>query len=369
VITDAQMPDVDGFMLARRVKQDPKLAATPIVMLTSMSSAGDSARCQRLGIDAHLSKPVKHSDLLDTLAALFGVSTRRPDTEPGALPAAALRALHVLVAEDNPVNRTLVTKLLQKRGHRITAVEDGRAAVEASRDTRFDAILMDLQMPEMNGLEATRAIRSREMSRGGHVPIIALTAHAMQGDRERCLAAGMDGYVAKPIDVNALVLAVEGSGGHSVASVASADPAPAAGIFDEQVALSHTGGDRDLLGDVVSLFRADAGKLLRRIERAVQKRDGEALRAAAHALKGSIATVGSKPGRDLAAELEQMGRDQRFDDARAASDSLRATLHRLDDAFTAAGLTLRRRRPTTRSRSRRASPKRSSHVKNPRRRR
>ena len=201
VITDGQMPDVDGFVLAQQIRQDKTLSATPIVMLTSMSSAGDGARCQRLGVDAHLSKPVKHSDLLDTLAALFGVSTRRPDAEPGALPAAPLRALHILVAEDNPVNMTLVTRLLQKRGHRITGADNGRAAVEASGDTRFDAILMDLQMPEMNGLEATQAIRSREASRGGHVPIIALTAHAMQGDRERCLAAGMDGYLSKPIDV------------------------------------------------------------------------------------------------------------------------------------------------------------------------
>ena len=367
VITDGQMPDVDGFMLARRIKQDKKLAATPIVMLTSMSSAGDGARCQRLGVDAHLSKPVKHSDLLDTLAALFGVSTRRPDAGPGELPAAPLRAMHLLVAEDNPVNRTLVTKLLQKRGHRITAADNGRAAVEASRDTQFDAILMDLQMPEMNGLEATQAIRSREASRGGHVPIIALTAHAMQGDRERCLAAGMDGYLAKPIDVNALILAVEGIGGQPVGPVS---PIPATGVFDEQVALSHTGGDRDLLREVIALFRADARTSLGRIERALDQRNGEALRAAAHALKGSIATVGSKPGRDLAAELEQMGRAERFEDARSTCDTLRETLHLLNEAFAAAGLTARPRRSTPGSRSpRAASTKRSAHGKNSRRRR
>ena len=366
VITDGQMPDVDGFMLARRIKQDQTLAATPIVMLTSMSSTADVARCQRLGIDAHLSKPVKHSDLLDTLSALFGVSTRRPETGPGTLLAAPMRALHLLVAEDNPVNRTLVTKLLQKRGHRITAVENGRAAVEASRETPFDAILMDLQMPDMNGLEATVAIRAREATRGGHVPIIALTAHAMQGDRERCLAAGMDGYLSKPIDVNALIQAVEGVGDPS------APPAPsvaATGIFDEQGALAHTGGDRDLLREVIALFRTDARTSLRRIERAVDQRDGEALRAAAHALKGSIATVGSKPGRDLAAELEQMGRGERFDDARSACDRLRETLDLLSDAFATAGLAPRPRRPVRTGSSQTASTKRSSRDKNPRRRR
>jgi PAS domain S-box-containing protein len=367
VITDAQMPDVDGFMLARRIKQDRKLTATPVVMLTSMSSPGDGARCQRLGVDAHLTKPVKHSDLLDTLAALFGVSTRRREVAPNELPAAPERPLQVLVAEDNPVNRTLVTKLLQKRGHRITAVDNGRAAVEASADTRLDAILMDLQMPEMNGLEATHAIRSREMTRGGHVPIIALTAHAMQGDRERCLAAGMDGYVAKPIDVNALILAVEGIGDESVAPRSEI---PVIRIFDEQTALSHTGGDRDLLRDVISLFRADARTSLRRIERAIHQRDAETLRAAAHALKGSIATVGSKPGRDLAAELEQMGRAERFEDAGSTCDQLRETLDVLEQAFTAAGFASRTRKPTGGPRSpRAASAKRSSHGKNPRRRR
>ena len=367
VITDGQMPDVDGFMLARRIRQDKKLAATPIVMLTSMSSAGDGGRCQRLGVNAHLTKPVKQSDLLDTLAALFGVSTRRADAEPGVLPEGPLRRLHVLVAEDNPVNRTLVTKLLEKRGHRITGVENGRAAVEATADTPFDAVLMDLQMPEMNGLEATHAIRSREMTSGGHVPIIALTAHAMQGDRERCLAAGMDGYLAKPIDVNALILAVEGIGDQSVAQAVAE---PVTGVFDEQLALAHTGGDRDLLREVISLFREDAQTSLRRIERAIRQRDGEALRAAAHALKGSIATVGSTPGRELAAELEQMGRGDRFEDARPMVNMLQHTVRLLDEAFVAAGFLVRTRRPTRGTRSARAaSPKRSSHGQNPRRRR
>jgi PAS domain S-box-containing protein len=366
VITDGQMPDVDGFMLARRIRQERKFATVPIVMLTSMSSAGDSARCQRIGVDAHLTKPVKHSDLLDTLAALFGVSTRRADAEPGAVPDLPLRTLDVLVAEDNPVNRTLVTKLLQKRGHRITGVDNGRAAVEASADTRFDAILMDLQMPEMNGLEAAQAVRSRERIRGGHVPIIALTAHAMQGDRERCLAAGMDSYLTKPIDVDALILAVEGIGD---VSAPSAHPAPAATIFDEQTALTHTGGDRELLREVISLFRADAPTALRRIDRAIQKRDGEGLREAAHALKGTIATVGSTRGRNLAAELEQMGRSERFDDAASTGAALRETVGSLDEAFAAAGLTPRARQTKPGSRTPRASTKRSSNAKDPRRRR
>ena len=193
VISDGQMPDVDGFMLARKIKQHRRLANTPIVMLTSIGSAGDTAMCRKIGVDAYLTKPVKHSDLLDTLSGLFGVSTRQPvsSTDKPAAGARPKRRLRVLVAEDNPVNRKLVAKLLQKRGHQVSAVENGQLAVSAltsSKNSTYDAVLMDLQMPVMSGLEATESIRAYERAHGGRVPIIALTAHAMQGDRERCLA-------------------------------------------------------------------------------------------------------------------------------------------------------------------------------------
>ena len=211
VISDCQMPDVDGFTFARRLKRDPGLATTPVVMLTSIGHPRDVVRCRRIGVDAYLSKPVKHSDLLDALVTVFGVSTRKPPSLTRTT-RARTRALRVLVAEDNLVNRKLVTRLLQKRGHRITAVENGRAAVTAltaPAAKRFDVVLMDVQMPEMNGLEATAAIRQHEAAGGGHVPIVALTAHALQGDRERCLAAGMDAYLVKPIDVEEMIATVE----------------------------------------------------------------------------------------------------------------------------------------------------------------
>jgi two-component system sensor histidine kinase/response regulator len=374
VISDCQMPDVDGFMLARRIREDKRLAKTRIVMLTSMASSRDVGRCERIGVDGYLSKPVNQSDLLDALAGIFGGS--RTVSTPRAR-AKSHRRLRILVAEDNPVNRKLVTKLLQKRGHHVTAVANGRAAVATVTGPAaktFDAILMDLQMPELNGLDATKAIREHEETTSGRVPIVALTAHAMQGDRERCLAAGMDGYLSKPIDADELITTVERFGGVSAnedATVAAAHQAPAIesvnGVFDEAAALAHTGGDRDLLKKVIAVFRSTSAASLRRIDTAIRRRDGEALRLAAHAIKGPVATVGSRIGREIAAELEQMGRSGQFEQTAGAYRRLSDHLPLLDEAFAAAGLLpqARRRARTTRVKT----AKRGHHEPNPRRRR
>jgi PAS domain S-box-containing protein len=376
VIADCQMPDVDGFTLARRVKRDAQLADTPIVMLTSLGDPRDVARCRRLGVDAYLSKPVKHSDLLDALVTLYGVSTRtqvRVAAPPGRPRTGALR---VLVAEDNLVNRKLVSRLLQKRGHRITAVDNGRAAVAAITGPRaktFDVVLMDVQMPEMNGLEATGAIRRYEEPRGVHVPIIALTAHAMQGDRERCLEAGMDAYLAKPIDVDELIATVEACSERASAdraAAAASTPVEMPATFDEQKALAHAGGDRRLLKEVVSYFRIDCPAAVRRIERAIHRRDPEALRLAAHALKGSLATVGATAARSIAFAIEQMGRSENLPSALQSFDELRHAIVALDEAFVAAGLASPPK-PSARARRGRhtASRKSRTYAKGTRRRR
>jgi two-component system, sensor histidine kinase and response regulator len=353
VISDYQMPDVDGVTLARRIKKDQQLQRTPVVMLTSAGRAEDATRCRQIGVAAYLVKPVKHSDLLDALVTIFDVSTRRQQrpTPEQALSATPSRTLHILVAEDNIVNRKLVTTLLQKRGHRVTAVENGREAVAAfeagSRD-KFDVTLMDVQMPEMSGFEATQAIRTAEAGRGTRLPIIALTAHAMQGDREACLNAGMDAYLSKPIDVAALIQMVEQFGA-SVVPPAPAEP-PVDVLFDEQAALSYTGGDRQLLREVIALFRSDSGSYLRRIEKALKERDGEELRQAAHGLKGAIATVGSPAGRATAAAIERAGRSADFDEARASFSTLREQVKQLDAAFLDAKLARRTRAAAPRAR-------------------
>jgi PAS domain S-box-containing protein len=339
VITDCQMPVTDGFTLARRIKNDVHLRDTPIIMLTSVGRPEETARCRKLGVAACLTKPVKHSDLLEALEEIAGVSTRRTTARAAKPARAPRRSLRILVAEDNLVNRKLVTTLLKKRGHKVTAVENGRKAVAAiTRDKAFDIVLMDVQMPEMGGFEATHAIRASE-THGNHLPIVALTAHAMQGDRERCLAAGMDGYLAKPIDVNELIATVERFADppdHPPDSPAIEDDGSA--IFDEDAALSHTGGDRKLLREVVMLFRSDCPSSLRRLERAIQRHDTEAVAMAAHALKGSLATVGAHAARQAALELEQMGRADRLDEATSTYHRLVTQVSLLETALVAAGL-------------------------------
>jgi PAS domain S-box-containing protein len=359
VITDCQMPDIDGFMLARDIRADPRLRSTPIVMLTSMGRAEDVAECQRMGLDAYLTKPVKHSDLLDTLVTLFGASAR-PAGEGRHVPSSRpLRRLHVLVAEDNAVNRQLVLALLGKRGHVVHGVEDGQQAVEQARDGDFDVIVMDVQMPRLNGLDAATAIRAAERTTGRRVPIVALTAHAMRGDRERCLAAGMDGYLTKPIDVDDLVTTVErfaGAGAAPVRRRGAAAPRSRVVEFDERAALAHT-GDRDVLAQMVAIFRTDGPRLVNQITRAVSRRDAAALRQHAHTLKGSAATLGAGALRESAAALEELGRAGRLSGTERLAARLTRQLERLLAAFDAAGLAPRTRRRSAATRAHSAAPR------------
>jgi two-component system sensor histidine kinase/response regulator len=364
VVTDAQMPDMDGFMLARRIKHDPPLAGTPVIVLTSMGRPDARLRGRTPGVHAYLTKPVKHSDLLDAFATVFGGLTRTDSTPPAAAPRGEAprpaRPLRVLLAEDNAVNRKLVTSLLRQRRHRVRAVEDGRAAVEAVAKGGWDVVLMDLQMPEMGGLEASAEIRQRERVSGARVPIIALTAHAMPGDRERCLAAGMDDYLPKPIDVSRLIALVERLGrppgdARDEAPAASSGATDGAALFDEQAALRFAGGDRRLLKQVIGLFRSDTAVRLRAIGRAIRRGDAEALRIAAHTFKGSVAAVGGTLGRQVAASLEQMGREGELAGSASALADLHTLVSRLDAAFAHAGLAGRRAAPRRPRRTRRAS--------------
>ncbi|MHB8972801.1 MAG: response regulator [Pirellulaceae bacterium] len=201
VVTDANMPDEDGFALADMVKQDADLGSTVIMMLTSGGRSGDVSRCEELGVVSYLLKPVKQSELFDAVTMALGITAADDAKElaMSVVPPMYSTALNVLLAEDSLVNQKLAVGLLEKHGHRVDVVGDGRGALAAVESKRYDVVLMDIQMPEMDGLEATRAIRVRERQRGGHIPIVAMTAHAMKGDRERCLESGMDGYVAKPI--------------------------------------------------------------------------------------------------------------------------------------------------------------------------
>ncbi|MEI8181507.1 MAG: PAS domain S-box protein [Desulfomonile sp.] len=214
VLIDYMMPDIDGFQLAGQIKGDQDIRESTLIMLTSAGERGHAAKCVELGIAAYLTKPVRQSELFEIMCSSLQKSAAGGKTRSGLLTRHAIREskrrLNVLLAEDNPVNQKLATRLLQKMGHSVTVAENGRQALAAFMKDQFDVILMDIQMPEMDGFEATAAIREREKSQdGAHIPILAITAHAMAGDRERCLEAGMDGYVSKPINAQELAEALE----------------------------------------------------------------------------------------------------------------------------------------------------------------
>jgi CheY-like chemotaxis protein len=204
ILTDLHMPQMDGFGLVERIRQSPHFATATIMMLTSAGHRGDAARCWELGVAAYLLKPIRHDELREAVARALGAKEHesvvplitRFSLHDGREPSACLS---VLLVEDNAVNQRLVARLLEKRGHRVVVAANGREAIAALERDAFDLVFMDIQMPEMDGIDATAAIRKKEQLSGKYQAVIALTAHAMKGDQERCLAAGMDGYLSKPI--------------------------------------------------------------------------------------------------------------------------------------------------------------------------
>ena len=210
IILDGQMPEMDGFTLAEHIRHSPDLAGATIMMLTSADHIGDVARCQKLGLSAYLIKPVRQSELLDSICKVLGEAPRHSTPAPvrPAITGSDETEWKILLAEDNVVNQRLAVRILEKAGHSITVAGDGLAALAELERQRFDVVLMDIQMPNMDGFEATAAIREKERLVGGHIPIIAMTAHALKGYDQRCLSAGMDGYVSKPIRASELAATI-----------------------------------------------------------------------------------------------------------------------------------------------------------------
>ena len=337
-LLDDHMPGMDGLMLVSHIKDDPRFASTALVMLTSGAHADAPARGRKLGVASRLTKPVKQSDLLDAVLSIVGGGGARRDRRIARpRPDAPRHPLHVLLAEDNPVNQRVVVRTLEKRGHRVVTAANGRLALEAlGRDggNGFDVVLMDVQMPELDGLAATGIIRTREQASGGHVPIIAMTAHAMQGDRDRCLSAGMDEYLAKPIRPDELVELVERVADRHPAAgqpqpVAEADDT----VFDEARAAARLDGDRRLLHEVLDIYRADASALVKRVTDAASEADLDGLRRAAHTLKGTLGTIGAPRAFAAAARVEEAAASGDLPAAGARVDALLTELGRLNNAL------------------------------------
>ena len=211
VLTDGNMPEMDGFQLAEEIRKNPELSGATVMMLTSGGQRGDAARCRELGLAGYLTKPVGQGELLDAVLRVAGSkgSTEKPAVVTRHSLREERRPLRILLAEDNLVNQTLASRLLEKHGHNVVTTGNGREALERLENESFDLVLMDVQMPEIDGFEATATIRKKEETTGTHLPVVAMTAHAMQGDKERCLAAGMDGYVSKPVNAKELLAVVQ----------------------------------------------------------------------------------------------------------------------------------------------------------------
>jgi PAS domain S-box-containing protein len=308
VLADALMPDVDGFDLARRVAQDADLAGTPLILLTSAGSLA-AGHAPSSAIAAHLTKPVKQSDLLEAIQEVVAPG-RLAEPHPPVLPerGAGLPPLRILVAEDNATNRKLLVTLLEQGRHHVVTVENGLDAVARSATGRFDVILMDVQMPELGGLEATQAIRAREHGTRAHVPIIALTAHAMAGDRERCLAAGMDGYLSKPIRPVELLETIGTVIGARVKVDAADELVHELDAMDEKTLIESFNGNRMLLREVIDTFVEDCPRMMEEVNAATRAGDPARLQAAAHKLKGAVGLFTAADVFELARKLEGAGR-------------------------------------------------------------
>jgi two-component system sensor histidine kinase/response regulator len=315
VLIDAVMPDVDGFALAEKITDQPELADATVMMLSSAMPAGSSARCATLGISSSLMKPVTQSDLLDAILVAVGRGGEgeNPRNLDAGLAGADLTGSHlrILVAEDNLVNRAVATGILEKAGHVLVHASTGREAVEALKEGSFDLILMDVQMPEMDGFEATRQIRRLEKMTGGHTRIVAMTAHALAGDRERCLAAGMDDYLSKPLRKEDLFQALEGARlaehEHQIETTL---------LYNREQLLSQCDGDEELMAELVSIFHDNTPRILRAVGEAVEKGDAPALATQAHKLLSSLGVFGAGRARTLALRLEKHGRENDFGGAR-----------------------------------------------------
>jgi two-component system sensor histidine kinase/response regulator len=312
VLLDANMPGIDGFALAEKIRRRPRLARAPLLMLTSGPRPGDQHRALALGVAAYLIKPVKQSDLLDRIVEAVSAGKARAAT-PSRAPARAERPLRVLVAEDNLVNQRVVVGMLERAGHWAVVVANGRQALAALEKEPFDLVLMDVQMPEMDGFEATAAIREREGALGRRVPIVALTAHAMKGDAERCLAAGMDAYLAKPLQARELAAAL-------------ATLAGGAAAIDRSRLLERVGGDRRALRELARLFLADVPRRFAEIRGAIARGDARALRAAAHTLKGAVANFAAPAATEAALELQKLGDAADLSEAPLAFERLKREL-------------------------------------------
>ncbi len=322
VLLDMEMPGMDGVELARAIRADSTIGSSRLILLTSLGHIGNVETIREMGLDAALVKPVRQSELYDCLSNVMGVSsapveTRAPDVQSGKDEG---RNIRILLAEDNAVNQQVAVFMLKTRGYAVDVVGNGREAVDALARAPYALVLMDCQMPELDGYEATREIRQREDSTG-HTPIIALTAHALQGEREKCLAAGMDDYLSKPLKPETLYAALRHwvkmpSAAHTALPETPSESPPIESVAEpaiDSTALARLRklqppGSPDIIGELIDLFLRETPAKIAAVRQAVEQRDAAKLAKAAHSLKGSSASLGARALARVCAELETRGK-------------------------------------------------------------
>lgn len=311
ILTDMHMPKMDGFGFVERLKGNVDPSSATIMMLTSGGQRGDAQRCEQLGIAAYLLKPIRQSELREAVARVL--SATAPKGPTSMITRYSLReqavggkSLKILLAEDNLTNQKLATRVLEKRNHSVVVANNGREALEALEKDRFDLVLMDMQMPEMDGFEATRLLREKEKLSGRRQPVVAMTALAMNGDRERCMAVGMDGYISKPIRPQELDDLLDGY----IAKKATEVPEPeveVSGSVDVEQLLDRIDDDRSFLAELVDIFRREYPQNVRAVKSAIESKNAPELQRAAHALKGALGNLSATGASAMAADLERMG--------------------------------------------------------------
>jgi CheY-like chemotaxis protein len=372
IVTDVNMPEMSGFDFVGKLRGDHAFCETQVILLTSGGREGDNLLSDRLKIAERLMKPVKQSELFDAIVRALGVTAPEDccDDEVPIINRPATGRLNILLAEDNVINQKLAVGVLEKEGHQVTVVGDGEAAALAASSGAYDVVLMDVQMPGMDGFEATQQIRDHERQSGRHLPIIAMTAHAMKGDRERCVASGMDDYVPKPIHIALLreklariqsaldrnpppeqcletghAEAGHTDTSHAEAVHAEASHAEASGVETKPAtpiersaslsspinwtrALGTVGGDEHLLRDLLAVYQGEAHSLMKEMGGAIQDADYRTLRRAAHTLKGASLSIGASDTAEAAEKIELLPDASDLTVARQLFDDLKQIVDR-----------------------------------------
>ena len=347
IVTDMQMPEMDGLSLLDKLRKEPAFAKLPVILLSSSVQHGETSRSRSLGCSAYLTKPVQPSELFDAMvAALSSKSVAETSVRPAPQTQQRRKiATKILLAEDNAVNRKLAKTLLEKHGYTVVIATNGREAIDILGRDKVDLVLMDVQMPEMDGLEATRTLRETEHQTGKHLHIIALTAHAMKGDRERCLEAGADDYLTKPIRTTELLAAIDRAQENAMKQAdestdkqvgeTRAEQSADADVLDVASALDRVEGDRELLGELVALFSEETAQSAREIRAAFNAGDSKLLERLAHTVKGAASNIGAVAVSGAARALEEHARATGVQDAHGKIVALEAEMERLQPALEA----------------------------------